>query len=78
MLRMLACLLVLSAATARAENVPAAPKKDEKICKRITETGTRVGGTRVYKTAEEWQRDAEAAQATTRRMQTNRGATKGG
>lgn len=79
MIRALAiCLLAFVAAPAAAEDPPAAEKKDEKICKRITETGSRVGSTRICKTAEEWRREQDAAKDTTRRMQQSRGATKGG
>lgn len=72
------CLLAVAAQPTSAEEPPAAEKKDEKICKRITETGSRVGSTRICKTAEEWRREQDAAKDATRRMQQSRGSTKGG
>jgi hypothetical protein len=74
MIRLLS-IVALFAAPVIADETPA---KDEKICKRITETGTRVGGARVCKSAEQWKQLEDDAKDTTRRLQKNRGATKGG
>ncbi len=54
------------------------PAADAKVCKRITETGSRVGSTRVCKTADEWKRLETEAKDNARRMQQIRGTTKGG
>lgn len=62
-------------AAAAAGPQPAPP--DPKICKRVAATGSRVGGERVCKTAEEWASDEAAARDVARRMSTTRGATKG-
>jgi hypothetical protein len=54
------------------------PAAAAKVCKRLTETGSRVGSTRVCKTADEWKRLETEAKDNARRLQQVRGATKGG
>ncbi len=61
MFKSLICLAVASVVVAPALAQDAAPKEERKICKRFKETGSRMGGSRICKTAAEWAADAESA-----------------
>ena len=69
---------VMASGVAIAEDPKTADPAAAKVCKRITETGSRVGSTRICKTADEWKRLETEAKDNARRLQQVRGATKGG
>lgn len=79
MVSLIAVALVMGMSGAMAqETTTEKPATDGKICKRLKETGSRVGSTRVCKSAEQWKDEESKARDSMRKMQTTRGATKGG